>query len=160
MGCHEVQCAIKSRARSNKPVRRREDAKNLQRQLPAYPQRFMDLSHEKGASTCLTALPNDNHGVSLHKSALRDALSLQYNRPLENSPSHCSCSHPFTVEHTLSGPTGRFPSIIHNEVGDIASSLLSDVCHDFSTEPHARATFIRRIPVPTFSYHEQWCSPG
>ena len=38
----------------------------------------MELSHEKGASTWLSALPIDSNGVALHKSAFRDALSLQY----------------------------------------------------------------------------------
>ena len=107
-----------------------------QRQLPASLQRCMDLSQEKGASTWLTALPIDKHGFSLHKSAFRDALSLRYNWALENSPSHCSYGHPFSVEHTLSCPTGGFPLIRHNEVRDITTSLLSEVCHGVSTEPH------------------------
>ena len=136
MGCHEIQHAIKSRAHSSKQARRRQDAKDLQSQLPASLHRCMDLSQEKGASTWLTALPIDKHGFCLHKSAFRDALSLRYDWPIENSPSHCSCGHPFTVEHTLSCPTGGFPSIRHNEVRDITASLLSEVCHGVSTEPH------------------------
>lgn len=33
-------------------------------------------------------------------------------------------------------PTGGFPSIRHNEVRDITASLLSEVCHGVSIEPH------------------------
>ena len=36
----------------------------------------MEVSQEKGASTWLTALPINDHGFALHKSAFRDALSL------------------------------------------------------------------------------------
>ena len=96
----------------------------------------MELAQEKGASTWLSALPIDSHGFALHKSAFRDALSLRYDWALENSPSHCSCGHQFSVEHALSCPTGGFPSIRHNEVRDMTASLLTEVCHGVSTEPH------------------------
>ena len=138
-GCLQVQQTIKARVRSDKFAKSREDAKDLRGQLPASLQRCMDLSQEKGASTWLTALPIDKHGFSLHKSAFRDALALRYNWALENSPSQCSCGHPFSVEHTLSCPTGGFPSIRHNEVRDITASLLSEVCHGVATEPHLQS---------------------
>ena len=99
----------------------------------------MALSQEKGASTWLTALPIDKHGFSLHKSAFRDALSLRYDWPLEIFHLQCSCSYPFTVERTLSCPTGGFPSIKHNEVRDFTASLMSEVCHKVSTKPQLQA---------------------
>ena len=77
----------------------------------------MDLFQEKGASTWLTALSIDKHGFSLRKSAF-------------------SCDHPLTVEHSLSCPTGGFPSIRHNEVRDISALLLSEIYHGVSIEPH------------------------
>ena len=94
---------------------------------------------EKGASTWLTALPIDDHGFALHKSAFRDSLSLRYDWPFQNSPSHCSCSHPFSVEHALSCKTGGFPAVRHNEVRDVTASLLTEVCHGVSTEPHLQS---------------------
>ena len=96
----------------------------------------MELSQEKGASIWLTAVPIDHHGFALHKSAFRDALSLRYDWPLSNQPSYCACSHSFSIDHALSCPTGGFPSIRHNEVRDITASLLSEVCHSVSIEPH------------------------
>ena len=66
----------------------------------------------------------------------RDALSLRYDWPLSNQPSHCACGHSFSIDHSLSCPTGGYPSIGHNEVRDITASLLSEVCHGVSIEPH------------------------
>ena len=134
--CHAAQQDIKARAHSDKRARQAEEARNLQTQLPVPLQRCMDLSQEKGASTWVTALPIDNHGFALHKSAFRDALSLHYDWAFENSPCHCSCGHSFSVEHALSCPTGGFPSIRNNEVRDITASLLSEVCLGVSREPH------------------------
>ena len=96
----------------------------------------MELSQEKGASTWLTALPIDEHGFALHKAAFRDSLSLRYGWPLQNSPSHCSCGQPFSVEHALTCKTGGFPAVRHNEVRDITAMLLTEICHGVTTEPH------------------------
>ena len=113
--------------------------KNLQNELPGPLQRSMELSQEKGASTWLTALPINDYGFALHKSAFRDALSLRYNWPLQNQPSHCSCSQPFGIEHALTCKTGGFPAVRHNEVRDITASLLSEVCHGGTTESHLQS---------------------
>ena len=40
------------------------------------------------------------------------------------------------IAHALSCPTGGYPSIRHNEVRDITASLLTEVCHSVSIEPH------------------------
>ena len=63
-------------------------------------------------------------------------LPLRYDWSIKNSPSHCVCGHSFSIDHSLSCPTGGFPSIRHNEIRDITTSLLSEVCHGVSTEPH------------------------
>ena len=137
--CQIAQRDIKASLRSNKRTKMRDDAKILQNELPAPLQRSMELSQEKGASTWLTALPINDHGFALHKSAFRDALSLRYNWPLQNQPSHCSCSQPFSIEHALTCKTGGFPAVRHNEVRDITASLLSEVCHGVATEPHLQS---------------------
>ena len=48
-------------------------------------------------------------------------------------PTSCACGAAFSVEHALSCPKGGFPSIRHNEIRDY---LLSEICHNVSTEPH------------------------
>ena len=77
--CHTSQQHLKSIAHSKKQSKRKEDAKNLYTRLPGDLQRCVELSQEKGASIWLTALPIENHGFTLHKSAFRDALCLRYN---------------------------------------------------------------------------------
>ena len=49
---------------------------------------------------------------------------------------HCSCGHTFSIAHAMSCPTGGYPSIRHNEIRDITASLLTEVCHSVSIEPH------------------------
>ena len=137
--CQISQRDIKAKVCLDKRVKLKEDAGKLQSQLPASLQRSRELSREKGASAWLTALPIDEHGFALHKSAYRDALSLRYDWPFQNSPSHCSCSHHFSVEHALSCKTGGFPAVRHNEVRDITASLLTEVCHGVTTEPHLQS---------------------
>ena len=70
------------------------------------------------------------HGFALHKGAFRDALCLRYGWRPPLLPSQCICGKSFTVEHALSCPFGGFPTIRHNEVRDITTHLLSDVCHN------------------------------
>ena len=40
-----------------------------------------------------------------------------------------------TVEHAFSQSFSGFPSIRHNELHDITAALLSEICHNFCTEP-------------------------
>ena len=49
------------------------------------------------------------------------------------------CDKDFTLSHTLSCPHGAFPIIRHNEVRDLAASLMTDVCHDVQVEPQPHA---------------------
>ena len=51
-------------------------------------------------------------------------------------PTSCACGAAFSVEHALSCPKGDFPSIRHNEIRDYTAYLLSEICHNVSTEPH------------------------
>ena len=134
-----MQHHAKNRYRSQKRAKQKEHTEEIQRQLPNSLRRCMELSQEKGASTWLTALPIENHGFALHKSAFRDALSLRYNWPFQNSPSHCSCGHLFTLDHALTCKTGGFPAVRHNEIRDITASLHSEVCHEVSTEPQLQS---------------------
>ena len=40
------------------------------------------------------------------------------------------------MDHALSCPKGGFPILQHNEIRDLTANLLSEVCHNVSTEPH------------------------
>ena len=97
--------------------------------------RSVELACEKGASCWLTAIPLEQHGFTLHKSAFRDALYLRYGWHPSNLPDICPCGSKFSVDHSLSCPTGGYPSIRHNEVRDLFTNLLTEVCHDVHKEP-------------------------
>ena len=91
---------------------------------------------KKGASTWLSVLPLEEYGFALHKGAFRDALALRYGWSPANAPLNCACGTHFSVEHVLSCSKGGYPSIRHNEIRDLTATLLSEVCHNVSTEPH------------------------
>ena len=64
-----------------------------------------------------------------------DALCLRYNWPLQDVPSHCVFGKTFSVEHCLSCPTGVFSAIRYNEVRDLTTELLIEVCSNVEVEP-------------------------
>jgi len=45
------------------------------------------------------------------------------------------CGKSNSVEHALSCLNGAFPSICHNDIRDVTAALLSETCHNVSTEP-------------------------
>ena len=95
----------------------------------------MDLAKVKGASTWLTVLPLTVHSFTLHKSAFHDALVLRYGWTPSRLPSKCECGNSFNVEHALSCAMGGFLSLRHNEIRDITTSLLTEVCSEVCVEP-------------------------
>ena len=131
----EAQTKAKSAVRRQRKEMLESAAGDLRPELPTSLRRAMDLAQEKGASSWLTALPIDEFGFTLHKSAFRDALALRYGWPPSRTPTTCACGSNFSVEHTLSCPKGGFPIIRHNEVRDLTANLLSEVCHNVAIEP-------------------------
>ena len=132
---YKAQTKAKSAVRRQRKEMLESAAGDLRPELPTSLRRAMDLAQEKGASSWLTALPIDEFGFTLHKSAFRDALALRYGWPPSRTPTTCACGSNFSVEHALSCPKGGFPIIRHNEVRDLTANLLSEVCHDVAIEP-------------------------
>ena len=130
------QLIAKSMNNCNRHQQQKQMALSLQSSLPPVLQRAMTRVQERGASSWLTALPISEFGFALHKSAFRDALALRYGWQPLNVPTTCSCGKSFTIDHVLSCAKGGFPSIRHNEIRDVTATLLSEVCHVVSTEPH------------------------
>ncbi len=95
----------------------------------------IELACERGASSWLTTLPIAEFGFTLHKGAFRDAIALRYGWPLDRVPPSCECGTAFSVEHALSCPSGGFTILRHNEIRDLTANLLTEVCHQVSTEP-------------------------
>ena len=88
-------------------------------------------------------------GLSLHKGAFRDALSLRYGWQPSNLPSKCVCGKSFNVDHALNCSTGGFPTIRHNEIRDFTAKLLTEVCHDVCVEPPLQALSGEHLPLAT-----------
>ena len=129
------QLQEKSTIRGDNRERGDAEANRIYTQLPDRLQKVVALSREKGASTWLTALPLTEHGFTLHKSAFLDALALRYGWIPARLPTKCGCGNNFSVEHALSCAKGGFPIIRHNEIRDIAASLLTEVCNEVCIEP-------------------------
>ena len=77
----------------------------------------------------------DQYGFTLHKGAYCDALCLWYGWLPPMLGSYCVCEQLFTIAHTLSCPTGGYPSIRHNELHNITADLLKEVCTNVPVEP-------------------------
>ena len=97
----------------------------------------MAIEHasEKGASSWLTTIPMLRYGYNLNKQAFRDALCLRFGWIPTRLPQHCSCGHPFSVDHALSCSKGAMPSIQQNSIRDITAELLTEVCPNVGIEP-------------------------
>ena len=64
-----------------------------------------------------------------------DAIKIRYNCPLDRITSQCICGASCDVKHALSYKKGGFITLRHNEVRDITSELLDEVCVDVRKEP-------------------------
>ena len=145
-------CSLYSRKleiKQSKTINLSTLSKELFSKLTPTLQRAVTLAQEKGASSWLTALPVQEHGFSLHKTAFQDALALRYGWMPSCTPSHSVCGTNFSVDHALSRLKGGFPSIRHNEVRDITAELLSEVCHDVEIEPHLQPLSDERFQQKT-----------
>ena len=99
----------------------------------------MDLARDKGASSWLTAMPIEEHGFCLHKTAFVDSLALRYGWSFSKTPTTCIYGASFAVDHMLSCPRGGFPSIRHNEIRHLTATLLTEVCSSVTIEPDLQA---------------------
>ena len=86
-------------------IRLKSSATLLRASAPKSLQRAMDLAQEKVASSCL---PLEEFGLTLHKGAFRDAISLRYGWQPLHTLSTCPCGTNFTVVHALSCRRGVF----------------------------------------------------
>ena len=100
--------------------------------------RANDLATMKGASSWITTLPLASENFQLNKREFYDAISIRYRWPLKYLPSTCPCGKQFDVDHALSCMKGGFVYQRHDDVRDVLSEMLKDVCKDVKTEPHLR----------------------
>ena len=97
--------------------------------------RTNESNQESGSYNWLTALPIKEHNYHLNKEQFWDALRIRFNWEIPRLPSECACGSKFNLAHALSCKKGGFVSIRHNEVRDITTQLLNEVCRDVRKEP-------------------------
>ena len=86
------------------------------------------MAKERGASSQLTTLPTPERGFVLHKRAFRDALCLRYGWRPAHLHIECVCGKRFTVQHALSYSWVVSQLYDKNEIQDITTQMLSEVC--------------------------------
>ena len=77
----DIQCSLffrKKEIKQSKCINFSAISKELLSKLSPSLQKAVSLAQEKGASSWLVALPVQEHGFSLHKTAFHDALALRY----------------------------------------------------------------------------------
>ena len=88
-----------------------------------------------GASNWLTNLPIKELGYELNKEQFQDALRIRYSWSLLRLPTECVCGSRFDIAHALSCKKGGFVTLRHNEIRDLTSIMLNEVCPDVRREP-------------------------
>ena len=93
------------------------------------------MAQETGASNWLSSLPIKAKGFSLNKQEFMDAVALRYGWTIEGLPNLCTCGKLFNEEHAMICQKGGFICIRHDEVRDITTSMLREICNDVTKEP-------------------------
>ena len=115
--------------------RSEEKLNEILKSLPEEQKRMNEANKEIGASNWLSSLPLKDLGYELNKEQFRDALRIRYNWNIPRLPSECACGCRFDLSHALSCKKGGFVTLRHNEVRNITSNLLKEVCRDVRVEP-------------------------
>ena len=97
--------------------------------------RINEANQESRSYNWLTSLPIKENNYNLNKDQFWDALRIRFNWNIPRLPSECACGSKFNLTHALSCKKGGFVSIRHNEVRDITTQLLKEVCSDGKKEP-------------------------
>ena len=112
-----------------------KEAEDFKERITGGQRNGVEQASGRGVSTWLMAIPLAKYGFGLNKQAFRDAICLRYGWTPVRLPSYCPCGKVFTVAHTFSYPKGALLSIRHNQVRDITTWLLTEVCPSVGIEP-------------------------
>jgi hypothetical protein len=94
------------------------------------------MARQKGASSWVTAIPNEEHETVLHKGDFLDAISLRYGWDILSLPENCPCGQKFSIQHSLDCGLGGYRTLQHNEVRDLIAECLREArYHAVETEP-------------------------
>ena len=124
-----------STIKNEKNQRNKEKLEQVRTSLNEDQKRKNDSNCLAGSSNWLTNLPIKELGYDLNKEQFQDALRIRYNWVLPRLPTECACGNSFDVSHALSCKKGEFVTLRHNEIRDITSKLLDEVCVNVRNEP-------------------------
>ena len=126
---------LKNKMMTVKVNRNTEKLKEIETKMSEKELRSVNQLREKGASSWLSALPLQEHGLVLNKSEFRDALAIRYNQKLKGLPEKCACGQNFDLNHAMNCKKGGFVSMRHDEIKKFEATLLNKVCNDVEVEP-------------------------
>ena len=129
------QKSIKLNTKINKEERYKATLTELGIQLDENQRHLSNIAQEKGVSNCLKAYPISDQEYHLNKQQFWDCVYLRYGCRLINIPSTCSCRSKMTIQHAMSRKKGGFSTIRHNDLRDLITNLLTEVCKDVDIEP-------------------------
>ena len=70
----------------------------------------------------------------LEKEIFWDAIHIRYNIPLECLPTLCVCGNSFNLEHALSCPKGGLVITRNNELRNLTTEIIDEVCKNVVIE--------------------------
>ena len=88
-----------------------------------------------GRTNWLTVIPLKELDYKLNKKEFRDAIKLQYDWEITDTPMLCACGVQFSVDHAMVCQRGGFIIQRHNELRDLEAEMLRMVCNDVEVEP-------------------------
>ena len=127
---------IMTECREARRLEQKEHQEVIERDLPEESKILVQQARDKGASSWLNALPIKSQNYLLTKGEFKHALRLRYGIQLDDIPSNCPCDSRFDVTHALSCKKGGFISQRHDNIRDLLTTLLGQVCTDVEAEPH------------------------
>ena len=107
---------------------------HLKENMSKKSKRLLRLSTKKGVSNWLTMLSITKYGFELSKQQFWDSICLRYGWEISKLPITCPCGSKFDVQQSMSCKKGGFITIRHNDLRDLTSRILSEVCYNTEIE--------------------------
>ena len=115
---------IKIESKGGKISNYKNKLQELRNSMNEKMKRCNDISNETGSSNWLSVILMRKFNYVLNKQQFWDSIRLRYGWPIPGLPVSCSCEEGFNVQLAMSCKKGGFVTLRHNEVRDIAATLL------------------------------------
>ena len=126
---------IKNKIKNEKVSRHLAKLDKLKSKMSDNKRKLNEINNESTASLWLSSLPLKEEGYVLDKQTFWDSVRVRYGWQMTRVPDDCVCGSKFSVEHALSCKKGGFVTLRHNEIRDVTTKLLNEVCKDVASEP-------------------------